>query len=180
MTSRDPELLEPQLRFLWEWARDEWAKRHPSEAQPILTTTFRGREAQEEAVRNGTSNLRFGQSLHNFEPAYAFDIAFIKDGRTDYTMSLYERFAELLTPFGVEWGGTWERLVDGPHFQLPMTAADARGGRVPQLALPVEEWALVITRDGAEHTVLWLNPGEDVVMRVAPDRKRVYADIRRG
>lgn len=186
MTSRDPADLEPQLRALWEWAQVEWKRLYPAEPQPFLTATFRGPVSQEEAVRNGSSDLPFGYSLHNFHPAYAFDIAFLKQGRTDYTLSLFQRFAALLKPYGIEWGGDWDRLVDGPHFQLPMTAEDARAGRVPRLALPVSAptsepgWAVVVSHEGGKSpTVIWLGADEHIVTRVAPDRKRFYLDIRK-
>lgn len=97
-------------------------------------------------------------------------------------MNLFREFSSLLKPYGVMWGGDWERLVDGPHFQLPMTALDARRGEIPTLTLPPPEesgWALVVTEAGKQPIVLWLDEGEHIVTRTAPDRKRVYVDIRR-
>lgn len=195
-TSRDPKLLEPQLLAAWKHASRVWTERHPDGPVPFLTATHRGRQDQEVAYASGKSKARYGQSLHNYKPAYAFDVAFVtRRGTLDYDLGLFREFADLLEPFGLQWGGRWKDLVDGPHFQLPMTAADASAGKVPELpklkAL-IEtqrkdehrpgsdaEWRVVYMLDGEVlHTAdLW---GRNVIQRVDPARKRVYVDARSG
>jgi peptidoglycan L-alanyl-D-glutamate endopeptidase CwlK len=185
-TSRDPSLLQPPLQAAWRHAQAEWAKRHPALPRPILTATYRGPNDQERAFRAGKSRARFGQSLHNFKPSYAFDVAFIgADGAADWSFPLFEKMAEVLEPLGLEWGGRWPRLVDGPHFQLPMSVDDARQGRIPPMpaidALSEKQapaWLLVVMRNGDVEYKAALASGESVVTRVDPARHRVYVDVR--
>lgn len=90
----------------------------------------RGREAQEEAYRNGKSKARFGQSLHNTLPSRAVDIAPTPIDWDD-TQAFRELAAVILETAreqGVEirWGGDWDRdgdtadnrFNDLPHFEL--------------------------------------------------------------
>lgn len=181
-TSRDPALLHTQLQAAWKRGRTAWAYRYPDLPQPILTATYRGPSDQERAFRTGKSKARFGQSLHNFKPAYAFDIAFLdSEGQADWSFHLFEKMAAILEAFGLEWGGRWPGLVDGPHFQLPMTLDDARQGLVPALNLPEEDpepWKLVVMRNGDVEYKALIGDGEHVVKRVDPVRRRVYVDVR--
>lgn len=191
-TSRDERDLEPQLLAAWRYARDEWNDSHPNGPVVFLTATHRGRIDQEAAFRSGKSNARFGQSLHNYKPAYAFDVAFARsDGKPDWDFDLFEEFAELLEPFGLQWGGRWPGLRDGPHFQLPMTPADASAGRVPTLtklqALMREQadekpephgWKLVVMSEREVVTTLDIAEGKVVFKRTDPAAKRVYIDVR--
>lgn len=132
--SRDPSDLHAPLLRRWEWLRDEWRRRWPDDAQPFLTDTYRDEAAQEKAYREGASHARFGQSLHNYRPAYAFDVAFMTaKGTLDWDWRLFERWGEMGESLGLEWGGRWEALRDGPHLQMPMTYRDAQAGRVPAL-----------------------------------------------
>lgn len=181
-TSRDPALLQPQLQVAWKHGKAAWANRHPDLPQPILTATYRGPRDQERAFRTGKSKAKFGQSLHNFKPAYAFDVAFLdSEGRADWSFHLFEKMAAILEPLGLEWGGRWPGLVDGPHFQLPMTVDDARYGRIPTLNLPEESsepWVLVVMRNGDVEYKTLIGDGEHVAKRVDPARRRVYVDVR--
>jgi peptidoglycan L-alanyl-D-glutamate endopeptidase CwlK len=184
-TSRDPALLQPQLQAAWQYAKAEWANRHPDLPQPILTATYRGPRDQERAFRNGKSKAKFGQSMHNFKPAYAFDVAFLdSEGRADWSFHLFEKMADILEALGLEWGGRWPGLVDGPHFQLPMTLDDARYGRIPEtpaidaLKKPGEPWMLVVMRKGDVEYKALIGDGEHVAKRVDPARRRVYVDVR--
>ena len=80
MVSRDPKDLHPLLRQAWEYLEAEWSRRHPDGPFVGLSATYRGPEAQTKAYEEGKSRLMYGQSLHNFKPAFAFDIYF-HDGR---------------------------------------------------------------------------------------------------
>lgn len=189
-TSRDASLLEPQLQAAWKFARVEWAERHPDLPQPFLTATYRGPKDQERAFAEKKSNARFGQSLHNFKPAYAFDIAFLDaGGYADWSFHLFDKMAAILEPLGLEWGGRWAGLVDGPHFQLPMSLDAARNGRVPTLPAiadlakeKAEPWMLVVMLNGDVEYKALVAPGASVLSRTDPDRRRVYVDVqdRRG
>ncbi len=149
MATRDPNDMHPVLRDRWFYLKRKWAELYPDEDQPRLSAVFRNEEEQNEAVRRGASTLEYPKSLHNHSPAYAFDIYFHDDSGTpddssddvaDWTPELYERFAQLAKPLGLEWGGDWQGLRDGPHFQLPMNHMDALAGNVPSLPpLPTEQ-----------------------------------------
>jgi len=183
-TSRDAALLEPQLQRLWTWAEAEWARLNPGGPKVFLTATYRGPIDQQKAFNEGKSKARFGASLHNYRPAYAFDVAFLKtDGSLDWDFETFRRFAELLKPHGLEWGGEWIGLRDGPHHQLPMTASDAKAGRVPRLASlvanPTSSDRLLILEDAGGHRHVFPIPdGSDVLLRAALERDRVYVTIR--
>lgn len=62
-------------------------------------------------------------SLHQFAPALAFDVAIIVDGR--YVGNVgdpsWQRWGAALEAQGLEWGGRWRGLVDGPHGQVTST-----------------------------------------------------------
>jgi hypothetical protein len=182
-TSRDPSLLHPALRERWEYMQQRWAEKHPTLPMPILTATFRGPRDQEKAFLDGKSRAKFGQSLHNFKPAYAFDVAFLgRDGRADWSFHLFEKMAEFGDEAGLEWGGRWTRLVDGPHFQFPMTLDMARQGQVPDLKpLPRAEdlWIVVVMEAGVIKGTLSFTAGQDVVMRYSSARRRIYVDVKK-
>lgn len=176
-TSRDPALLEPQLRKVWELASDEYTRRF--EDQVFLTCTYRGPVDQAAAFHAGRSRAQFGESLHNFRPAYAFDVAFLRvDGSVDWSPAPFARFAEITKRYGLEWGGDWPGLIDGPHHQLPMTVADARAGRVPRLPA-LTPGGLLVVQDalGVNHQ-FDVPVGADVLMRVSRERDRVYVTIK--
>ena len=140
----------------------EYADRYPRDAQPFLTCTYRHEAEQGELVRTGKSRAKPGESLHNFRPALAFDVAFLRpDGGTTWEFHHFERWGELAEEIGLEWGGRWPFLVDGPHVQWPVTWQDARLGKLPELPpLPSGEEGLLPVRtlhvmrlDGTEQVV---------------------------
>lgn len=157
MPSRDPNDLHPDLRERWEWMRDEWERRHPDAPQPFLTCTYRPASEQKEKFEEGASLARPMQSLHNFTPALAFDIAFDpepEDGvGNDLTWQFkwFQRWGELAEEIGLEWGGRWAQLVDGPHVQIKMTWQQAQAGAIPPLPpLPgaETEYDTLVIHDG--------------------------------
>jgi peptidoglycan L-alanyl-D-glutamate endopeptidase CwlK len=134
MVSRNPNDLHVPLRERLEIARVKFAEQYPTLPQPFLTCTHRSPDEQIKLVKEGKSKAQPGQSLHNYLPAFAFDIAF-KDskGNVVWDFNLFEKFAAITEALGLEWGGRWPGLVDGPHFQMPMTWQDAKAGRIPIL-----------------------------------------------
>jgi len=117
----------------------EWARRYPDAPVPFLTQTYRDPALQAQLVAEGKSKAQPGQSLHNFAPALAFDVAFavnIVNGKPTmltWDFVWFERWGELAESLGLVWGGRWQHLVDGPHVQMPMTWQDAKAGRIPSL-----------------------------------------------
>ena len=186
-TSRDPNDLHPALRERWEYMQRRWQESYGDFPKPFLTATYRGPLDQAKAKREGKSLHHFGQSLHNFKPAYAFDIAFLGEhGGLDWGFHLFEKLAAFGDEVQLEWGGRWPQLVDGPHFQLPMTRADAKANRLPILkslgepAVPVgDTWRLVVMSAGVVREVMEFPEADDVVVRYSPGRKRVYLDVKR-
>ncbi|OIN59828.1 M15 family metallopeptidase [Arsenicibacter rosenii] len=125
MPSRSTSDLHPVLAAAWQDASARWKKQFPSLAQPVLTATYRSREEQDALYRQGrtapgpkVTNARGGQSPHNFNPSYAFDVAFVKAGKTDWNEKLFREFARLVTDPRIQWGGTFRSLPDMPHFEL--------------------------------------------------------------
>lgn len=182
-TSRDPELLYPALKARWEWMRTAWIEKYPDLPVPFLTATFRGPISQEAAFKAGKSRNRFGESLHNFKPAYAFDVAFPgkEPGTLDWSFHLFQKWGELGETLGLEWGGRFPGLVDGPHLQLPMTVDDALRGLVP--ALPPlsaldDGWMVVMMTNGKVEALAQFAEADDVVVRYSASRKRIYLDVK--
>lgn len=151
----------------------EWERRYPDAPRPFLTCTYRPASEQQALVDAGVSKAKPMQSLHNFVPALAFDVAFDPDPSdgvgNDVTWAFrwFERWGELAEEIGLEWGGRWRTLVDGPHVQWPVRWQAAKAGHLPPLRpLPAEEEGEmlpvktlhVMTRDGGER-IYSLHPG---------------------
>ncbi len=127
MASRDPEDLLPELANRWEQTKSAFTSKHPTLAQPFLTQTYRSPEEQNELYEQGRSkpgkvvtNAKGGQSLHNYQPALALDIAFKSaDGEVHWDLDLFSKFAEIGKNFGLAWGGDWMKFKDYPHYQPP-------------------------------------------------------------
>lgn len=68
----------------------------------------------------------FSQTMNSRHlTGHAFDVLAYRNGEVTWHWPAYEKIAEamfhaadkLMVP--IEWGGNWETLKDGPHFQLP-------------------------------------------------------------
>jgi hypothetical protein len=61
-------------------------------------------------------------SLHQFEPACAADAAVTRGGVYVPSASdaAWQRWGACAEAEGLEWGGHWQGLVDGPHVQIPL------------------------------------------------------------
>lgn len=129
MPSRDPRDLHPELFKRWVWMADQWEQEHPDDPQPFLTCTYRPMSEQQALVDAGKSRAKPGQSLHGFLPALAFDVAFLRpDGQVTWEFHWFQLWGELAESIGLEWGGRWPHLVDGPHVQWPVTWQQAQTG----------------------------------------------------
>lgn len=78
-------------------------------------------ERQKALVDAGSSQTMNSRHLDG----HAVDLGAWVDGQVDWSWPLYSRIAdamkraadELNVP--IEWGGSWKKFPDGPHFQLP-------------------------------------------------------------
>lgn len=180
-TSRDPKDLHPLLREAWDHLRADFEQRFPGGPKPRLSATYRGPKDQQRAFESGRSRVRYGHSLHNFKPAYAFDIFFDNgDGTANWDWEHFEAFAQEAKRIGLEWGGDWPGLRDGPHFQfLAATPAHARDGVIPMPPnVPKGGWLLVLMVNGETVQTVPMQGESNVVTRSAPERRRYYVDVR--
>ena len=100
----------------------------------LVTCTYRSGDEQNELYAQGrtkpgkiVTNARAGQSKHNFtvddKPAsLAIDIVPMVNGKpvwntTGEDLVIWERVGKLGEARGMEWGGSWLKLKDWPHFQ---------------------------------------------------------------
>ena len=186
-TSRNPSDMHPLLLGRWDYMVRRWVEKHPDLPVPFLTATYRGPIDQLASYAGGASKAMFGQSLHNFKPCFAFDVAFLSPlGGVDWSFHLFEKMAVFGDECGLEWGGRWPGLVDGPHFQLPMTIEDAKAGRFPFLkpipgAVEIDGggWKVVVLTHGVVRETYEIDGADDVVVRYSAGRKRVYLDVKK-
>lgn len=118
--------LHPGLLERWRKAKAIWDEKYPDGPAVILTCTYRSPQEQNTLYAQGrtiggpkVTNARGGQSLHNYLPALAFDVAFLKiNGQLDWSEGHFKEFAQIVKGFGgVDWGGDWSSFKDMPHFQ---------------------------------------------------------------
>lgn len=138
MNSRKIEDLHSYLGDRWNLAVLEWQKLYKIDPQPFLTQTYRSFDYQNDLYDLGrtkpgkiVTRAKGGQSLHNYYPALAMDIAFRHMDDVYWNIEYFRRFAAIIKPMGVEWGGDWIGFRDYPHFQVPQfTWRDAAAGKV--------------------------------------------------
>jgi peptidoglycan L-alanyl-D-glutamate endopeptidase CwlK len=124
MASRSKQDLRPELVEAYNYASAEYSKRYPNDPQPFLTCTYRSPEEQDKLfaqTKPKVTNARGGESPHNYNPSFAFDVAFIKlDKKLDWQKPCFQKFADILTAKypDVDWGGNWKKFKDLPHFEI--------------------------------------------------------------
>lgn len=125
--SRDKKDLHPKLVAAYDWTCNKYKELYPSDPQPFLTCTFRSNEEQTSLYALGrtqkgkiVTNAQAGQSPHNFNPSFAFDIGFITLAKQlTWDRKYFKKFADLITAqFPVVEAGIGWRFVDPPHFEL--------------------------------------------------------------
>lgn len=90
-------------------------------AEFVVTEGVRTLLRQSELVKAGASQTMKSRHL----TGHAVDLAALVGGEVRWDWPLYTKLAVAMksaaTECGVplEWGGDWESLRDGPHFQLP-------------------------------------------------------------
>lgn len=127
VSSRNPTDLNPDLAQRWALAKAEFARRFPNLPQPFITQTYRSQAEQARLYAQGRTTpgnivtyAQPGQSLHNYYPALAFDIAFHNpDGSVNWNENLFSTFAGIAKFYGLAWGGDWTGFKDTPHFEPP-------------------------------------------------------------
>lgn len=127
-SSRDIGDLHPELAKRWLLMQAEFKSLYPTLAQPFLTQTYRSREDQDAEYAKGrtvpgkpVTRAKAGQSLHNYYPALAFDVAF-KDshGEINWSHGLFVKLGAIGQIVGLGWGGAWHGTFhDYPHFEPP-------------------------------------------------------------
>lgn len=123
MASRDKKDLRPELVTAYDKACDKYKALYPNEPQPFITCTYRSGEEQNKLYNSKpkVTNAKAGQSPHNFNPSFAFDIGFIgADKKMDWSSKLFENFANCVKSVSdvTDWGGSWIKFSDKPHFEL--------------------------------------------------------------
>lgn len=93
----------------------------------LVTCTYRDFEAQTRLYAQGrglpgqiVTWARAGDSWHNWQRA--FDVVPIRNGKPVWSTrgedgKVWAKVGELGQSLGLEWGGSWERHPDYPHFQ---------------------------------------------------------------
>lgn len=125
MPSKDPNDLVPYLKEAWECSSEKWNATQPTEV--FLTCTHRSNEEQTKLYAQGrtapgkvVTNAKAGQSKHNKKPSEAFDVAFRRNGKADWSSKNFKAFAKMVKedyPL-VKWGGDFKSIVDMPHFEV--------------------------------------------------------------
>jgi len=92
------------------------------EVNVIRTCTYRNNAMQQVYFnkRPKITNARPGESPHNYNPSFAFDIAFIRNRKLDWSPKYFKAFADIIKGINsdIVWGGDWVRFKDAPHFEL--------------------------------------------------------------
>lgn len=125
MSSRKIEDCVPKLQTAYAAAKAKFAELYPDLPQPFLTCTHRPNAEQEALYAIGrtkpgkkVTNARAGQSKHNKLPSEAIDIAFVLFGKLDWSQHLFQKFADIIVPMGVEWSGSWVKFKEAAHYQV--------------------------------------------------------------
>lgn len=123
MASRDKKDLRLELVQAYEKAVEKYSDLYPNDPQPFITCTYRSGEEQNKLYNSKpkVTNAKAGQSPHNYNPSFAFDIGFIgTDKKMDWSSKLFTNFANCIASVSdvVDWGGGWKSFKDAPHFEL--------------------------------------------------------------
>lgn len=121
MASRDKKDLRIELVQAYENACKLYLEKYPNEPQPFITCTYRSGVEQNELFKKvpKVTNAKAGQSPHNYNPSFAFDIAFITfEKKVSWNAKYFKMFADCVKSDVVIWGGSWTSFKDAPHFEL--------------------------------------------------------------
>ena len=125
--SRDKKDLHSELVTAYEYTCAEYANLYPNDPQPFITQTFRSNDEQNKLYSIGRTakgfiitNAKGGESPHNFNPSFAFDIGFVTlEKRLSWDKKYFKKFADIIkkkysqVDCGIDW-----KFFDAPHFEL--------------------------------------------------------------
>jgi len=117
MSSRDIKDLIPEMQFLYALFHDEMEKQRQ---EYVVTCTYRSQDEQQALYNQGrtTEGQIVTWTLHSKHcERKAFDIAMIKNGKTTWNPADYLQAGVIGQKVGLEWGGSWKKSKDYPHFQ---------------------------------------------------------------
>lgn len=135
MASRDLSLAHEILRTQFNKAKAEFEKNNPT-VKVVVTCTYRSPEEQNnlynqpwdkkdndgdgkiDEANEKVTTVRGGHSKHNSLPSKAIDVAFICNGKTDWSEKWFKLFAQYMKHPQITWGGSWKTFKDYPHFQV--------------------------------------------------------------
>ena len=145
MCSRDPELLDPELRKRMACVIRDHRAEYPDDPRPFYTCTVRTWAQQGVAWSQGRDTpgkivtwALPGESPHNVTPSMAVDVAFrTAAGPCDWSLEPFEHLGRIAQRYGIEWGGDWLRApgqhVDACHFQVPGWKRDGTHNDWPEM-----------------------------------------------
>lgn len=144
-SSRNAADLHPELARRWLLASRAYNTANAAGPQVFLTQTYRSPDDQAADYAKGrtapgkvVTNAKPGQSLHNYYPALAFDVAFKQGAALAWDIALFSAFAVVAKGFGLTWGGDWKTFRDNPHFEPPnFDWRMANRGEAPQFPTAV-------------------------------------------
>lgn len=93
----------------------------PGDLDFFVLEGLRSRYRQKQLVKEGASTTMNSRHL----TGHAIDVVILVNGKPSWDFALYQRLAVHFKDAGrhhhipLEWGGDWETLRDGPHYQLP-------------------------------------------------------------
>ena len=124
--SRDINQCHEDLIIAFSDSSEIFENRHP-DIKVVCTQSYRSPQTQNAYYEVGRTkpgkiitNAKGYQSPHNYYPALAFDVAFIKGKETVWDNKYFAEFASLVETrnLKVKWGGNFKSIPDRPHFEL--------------------------------------------------------------
>jgi peptidoglycan L-alanyl-D-glutamate endopeptidase CwlK len=83
---------------------------------------YRDKQAQDTALKNGNSKLRYPMSMHNKQPSFAVDVMPypIKwdDDKNNYMFVGFVKAVAITKRINIRCGADWDKFIDIPHYEL--------------------------------------------------------------
>jgi peptidoglycan L-alanyl-D-glutamate endopeptidase CwlK len=146
----------------------------------LITSTLRDDEYQLELYKQGRSKPGSIITQLKYVGAHGFGLAFdvcqnIKG--KEWADDFFEKIGKIGQSLGLEWGGSWTKFVDKPHFQYVqgLTNIELRSGRMPNFpatpitpAPPPLTWEEIISKASSNPSE-WKNAIEVAVSAAKAD-----------
>jgi len=127
VSSRKIEDLIPEMQVLAIAFKNEMARQG---IDFIFTCTFRSQLEQDQLFEQGRSKpgriVTWTRNSKHIQRE-AFDIAVLKNGKITWYADDYKRPGKIGTDLGLNWGGSWKKAKDYPHFEYNGTGTDKYG-----------------------------------------------------